>query len=467
MQLVLSSPLVAARLGWQVRRMEWSAQGGPRRAWMQAALPAALYPLGTDLCGGLLGGPLTVIDADGAPCWWGYVHAVALRADGLARLSLDGLVNRAAGLYWQPGGEQAQTAWAEDAESVRTWGRHEQLLEHAGGEVEALAARDALLACCAQPRWTATAAPAGEAVLEIEAHGWWETLDWTIYAPAGGRAEHVFSAGSGQPIGTQAANTGVAQSFRLAGESWPVGEVWLRAGKRGTPSDGLRLELCGDTGGVPGALLASSEICAQAVPYAAGWLRFGLASPTLAADTSYWLVLRRSGGLDALNYFLWQADEQQGYPDGECRLWDGQAWTVRQPPADLAFRVEGSQPAAEFIGALTTQNPYLSGVRFDDAVSQTVLRWRDGRGSCLEELRTVLAAGGLLAEVEVDRRLFIRVRPPEGAVEATMSGGGIVDRSGRAWPVSRPLAGRWVKAGEAAVWAETAVWEDGMLNVEG
>jgi len=335
MQMILTSPLVAARLDWQVGRMEWAALGGPRRAWMQAALPLELLPLGSGLCRGLLGGPLTVIDADGAPCWWGYAHAVTLRADGLAqRLSLDELVNRAAGLYRLPGGEQAQTAWAEDAESVRTWGRHEKLLRNTGGELETLAARDALLARCSQPRWTAAATPGGEAMLEIEARGWWETLDWTIFATEGGRAEHVFSAGSGQPVGAQAANTGAAQSFRLAGESWTAGEVWLRLGKRGSPGDGLRLELCSDADGVPGALLAASEVGAQAVPYAAGWLRFALASPTLAADTPYWLVVRRTGGLDALNFFLWQADEQQGYPDGECRLWDGQTWAVRQPPAD-------------------------------------------------------------------------------------------------------------------------------------
>lgn len=467
MQLVLSSPLVAARLDWQVRRMEWSVLGGPRRAWMQAALPPELQPLGTDLCHGLLGGPLTVIDADGAPCWWGYAHAVTLRADGLAqRLSLDRLVNRAAGLYALPGGEQAQTVWAEDAESVRTWGRHEKLLRFGGGELETLAARDALLARCSQPRWTAAAAPGGGAMLEIEARGWWETLDWTIYAPSGGRVEHVFSAGSGQPVGAQAANTGAAQSFRLAGESWPAGEVWLRLGKRGSPADGLRLELCGDAGGVPGALLAASEVDAQAVPYAAGWLRFGLASPTLAADTTYWLVLRRSGGLDALNYFLWQADEQQGYPGGECRLWDGQAWSMRQPPCDLAFRVDGSQTAADLISALAKQNPYLSGVRFEAAASGTVLRWRDGQHSCLEELQAVLAAGGLLAEVEPGGILAVHIRPPEGVVEAYLSGGGIADRGGRAWNVSRPLAGRWVRAGEAAVWAERVVWEEGRLNVE-
>jgi hypothetical protein len=468
METILSTPPVAARLPWRVTRLEWSAQGGPRRAWMQAALPPGLHPLGTDLCRGLLGGPLTVIDGDGAPCWWGYAHAVTQRAVGLAqRLSLDGLVNRAAGLYERPGGELAQTDWAEDAESVRTWGRHEKLLRQAGGADETLAARDALLARSSQPRWAAAAAPVGEATLEIEARGWWETLDWTNYAPSGGRVEHVFSAGGGQPVGAQAANSGVAQSFRLVGESWPVGEVWLRVGKRGSPADGLRLELCGDAGGVPGAPLASSEVGAEAVPFTTGWLRFALPGPTLATDAAYWLVLRRTGATDALNYFLWQADEQQGYPGGECRLWDGQAWSVRQPPCDLGFRVDGTQTMAELVAALAAQNPHLSGTRFENAASQTVLRWRDGWRSCLQELLAGLAAAGLLAEVEADRRLAVRTRPPESAAAAWFRGGEIVEFSGRAWNVSRPLAGRWVKAGEASVWVDKAVWEGGSLDVEG
>ena len=72
MELVLSSPQVAARLPWRVARLEWAAQGGPRRAWMQVELPPALRPLDADLCDRLLGKPLSVIDADGAPCGWGW-----------------------------------------------------------------------------------------------------------------------------------------------------------------------------------------------------------------------------------------------------------------------------------------------------------------------------------------------------------------------------------------------------------
>lgn len=128
--------------------------------------------------------------------------------------------------------------------------------------------------------------------------------------------------------------------------------------------------------------------------------------------------------------------------------------------------MEGLQPAAELISALAGQNPYLSGVRFEDGVSGTVLRWRDGQQSCLQELQALLASGGLLAEVEADRRLAVRVHPPESAVEAYLSGSEILDRGGQAWQVSRPLAGRWVRAGEAAVWAETVVWEGGRLNGE-
>lgn len=467
MEPILSTP-VTARLPWRVTRLEWAAQGGPRRAWMQADLPPALRPLDADLCDRMLGKPLSVLDADGAPCWWGYVHAVTLRTDGMAqRLSLDGLANRAAALYPTVDG-WTQTVWAQDDLSLERWGLRELLLRQSGGGLaEAEAARDALLAQSAQPRWTAAGTGGSDGTLTIEARGWWEQLDWSHYAPVGGRVEHALSGGVSQPVGAQAANTRAAQSFRLSGESWPVGEVWLRAGKRGNPSDLLRLELCADAGGAPGTVLASAEVNAAALPFTPGWVRFALAGPTLAADTPYWLVLSRAGGLDAANYFTAQLSEELSYPGGECRLWDGGTWSLRQPPADLGFRVEGAQSAGEWIAALAARHPDLNGVRLDVPLEQAVLRWRDGRSTLLAELQAALAACSCLAKVEADRVLRVRPVEPQGSAFATtLRGGEIVESSGRPWPPSKALAGRWVRAGAAAVWVEKLVWEEEGLRVE-
>jgi len=469
MQLVLSSPPVAARLPWRVTRLEWAAQGGPRRAWMSVELPPEISALDADLCDRLLGRPLSVIDADGAPCWWGYVHAVTLRAEGLTqRLSLGGLTNRVAALYPLPGGGWAQTAWAQDDLSLERWGLREVLLRAGGGLAEAEAARNALLAQSAQPHWTGVDGSGGpDGTLTLEARGWWEQLDWSHYAPEGGRVEHALSGGVSQPVGAVAANTKMAQSFRLSGESWPVGEIWLRVGKRGNPSDALRLELCAESGGAPGTVLASAEVSAAALPFTPGWVRFALSGPTLAANTPYWLVLSRSGGLDAANHFTAQLSEELSYPGGECRLWDGGTWSLRQPPADLGFRVEGSQTAGEWISALAGLHPYLNGLRLDVPLEQPVLRWRDGRSTLLAEMQTALAGVGCLAEVEANRVLRVRPLEPQGsAFAATLRGGEIVESSGRPWPPSKALAGRWLRAGAAAVWVEKLVWEEEGLRVE-
>ena len=71
------------------------------------------------------------------------------------------------------------------------------------------------------------------------------------------------------------------------------------------------------------------------------------------------------------------------------------------------------------------------------------------------------AAGQYSADVSARNRetgKFVRVTGDFG--------GEIVDGHGRPWQASRALAGRWVRAGDAAVWVERLAWENGVLRVE-
>ena len=410
-----------------------------------------------------MGCPLELWDSlRGLPAWWGEVCRLEMQNGRLRQsLSLDDLANRVAVSYLQTapgqsGGRPALTDWAEEPVSIGLYGVHERILALAEASQErAEALRDAVLAAQAQPQpqveWLGESKSAD---LQIRLIGAWlvEVLNQRYLALPAAREECKALGPGVQAVGAGSSSQKAAQSITPASSGWLAQEVWLQVRKQGNPADALKVELAADSGGAPGSVLGSGELAAADVPVDFRWVRVGLTAP-LTVSGPLWIVVSRTGGLSATNYYRLRVDETCSYAGGALWVWNGSSWANRSPAADLTFRlageVETSQQMLRLAGAAV---PPLTGAQlwgasgvFSDPYCQrsaygtrrtggTAGRW-GGRGT--------LAGGGHAATAG---RLWPAAfgRQPAPAVGC----GWVVYLldDGRPAAPSDPLAGQWAAA---------------------
>ena len=450
-------PRLAAPLAWQPTRLTWQTPGGPWRAEFEVA-GAYGEPVGA--LQALLGSPVTVT-AGGQPAWWGFVQSVQVqRGRAAIQYTLDGLANRVAVRYRRGGpggGDWQQTPWAAEAASQARFGVFERVVSLAEASPEQAAAeRDALLARLAWPCERASVAPestgAGWAV-RLQALGWWHSLGRVRYAPAVGLVEHSRPGGWLHPLGDAPAQTSLAQSF-TPGEMWEAGQAWLRVARSGSPADALRVELCADGGGVPGAALAAVELTGAALPGEPAWVACDfVVPPELRAGALYWLAARRTGALDAANFYRVSADPAAGFAGGAAKRFDGAAWTALG--GDLNFRVGGFEDTGLQIRRLAAAGvpggpgQCLTGC-FAPLTGVSRPLWRDGPPRPAQvELLDLLAAGDssgapLEAAISPGRALVVGRQPDPDPVGLMDLQGRALTPTGRPWPLGRQICGRWV-----------------------
>ncbi|MHB9031926.1 MAG: hypothetical protein ACYC6L_02650 [Anaerolineae bacterium] len=165
-------------------RYSWHSIGGPQDADIilegrdeQAAWEALE----------LLRCPIEIYNEQRVCAWWGYVHEVSVSVGAITMgVNLDGLANKVAVSYETDAGEQATTAWAQDADSVALYGTKELLLSaEIKGQTAAEALRTVYLAGAKTPVAQFNVSQ-GELVIKLHCLGWWQTLDWKYYAAATG-----------------------------------------------------------------------------------------------------------------------------------------------------------------------------------------------------------------------------------------------------------------------------------------
>jgi hypothetical protein len=211
----------------------------------------------------------------------------------------------------------------------------------------------------------------------------------------------------------------VAQSFQLTGgEAWVASTVAVKLAKHGDPGDAFLVDLCSDNAGVPGTILATDEIAGAAVAESRDWTTLTLDSEvSLALATTYWLRARRSGAIDADNYYEVSVDEDLGYASGSLLLYDGASWAARDPDADMAFRVEGVEETTTQIGRIVTDSgQFFRDTEIIDASGVRVSPYRDGDTTALYVLKQLLNDGTtsgrrLLAKVTRNRVLYVYEEP--------------------------------------------------------
>ncbi|MHB9032334.1 MAG: hypothetical protein ACYC6L_04715 [Anaerolineae bacterium] len=176
---------------WQLipERYSWHSIGGPQDADIalegrdERAVWEALE---------LLRCPVEIYNEYQVCVWWGYVHEVSVSVGAITMgVNLDGLANKVAVSYETDAGEQATTAWSQDADSVALYGTKELLLSaKVVGVTAAEALRSVYLGGAKTPMAQFEAATSDQVGARAKLHckGWWQTLDWKYYAAATGTA---------------------------------------------------------------------------------------------------------------------------------------------------------------------------------------------------------------------------------------------------------------------------------------
>jgi hypothetical protein len=329
--------------------------------------------------------------------------------------------------YVAPGsntvGTRATTPWVQNDDSVSTYGQKEIRGSLDGAtSAQAAAARDALLAQSRYP--IPDIRPRGdsnELTATLECAGWWDTNSWRYLTRSAGLESYTDGSGVNQAIGAAAANARVAQSFVLgSSEPWSAYSVKINLRTEGTPADNVIVEVCANNAGVPGSVLATATIAGSAVNSTSDWIEFVLdALEPLALATTYWIVVRRSGGVDAANHYVLQVAEAAGYAGGVLRLYNGATWGARTPDADAWFKVCGMQETTEQIRYVLAINPFLTAVRIETGSGVYSSQYADGDGLLCERVEALLKSGTtngrrLLATVTRERTVRVYEEPASG-----------------------------------------------------
>jgi len=258
----------------------------------------------------------------------------------------------------------------------------------------------------------------------------------------------------GASVTVTAVGMKVAQSLQLGStEGWNAYSIKLLAAKVGAPSDNLTVTLCADNAGVPGTVLATVSVAGSVLTTSSAWVTFALSSyVALALSTTYWLVAQRSGSNDPANYYTVGVDEALGYPRGALLLWDGSAWVMRSPDADMAFEIAGVEETTVQIARIETDEAqFCIGTTVDNLSGVYTSPYRDGDSTARTEIEALLLRGTtnarrLLAEITRDR--YVRVYEEPAPTDANIKL--FLDSDGKLTvPLTGPLTsdelpvGRW------------------------
>lgn len=412
-----SAPLVFPDVKLIPDTYSHAAQGGPDKARVSAfGQENAVWEMLE-----WLRAPVEFQDWRAERVWWGYLSGITVKIGAIELgLTLDAMSNRLAIAYTGQGGMQGRqtTAWAQDNQSVTAYGTKELLESLSNASLESAENfRDALLEELRYPVPKIEIRAAGQLSAVLDFRGWFDTLGWQYYAQPAGEVGNIEIGQGLQSFGNAAGSEKLAQSFQID-TAWSASMLAVNIKTEGAPADNVIAEICADSAGAPGSVLGTATIPAAGISMYVNWTWADLAAAvSLAAAATYWLVLRRSGSLDAVNFYKWNVNEELSYPDGVFRVYNGSSWIARTPDADANFQIAGVQETTAQIEAMATAaGQFLTGVRIEDASEVSSPQYRDGDTTAMTEIMALLKNGTsngrrLLAQVNADRVLRVYEEP--------------------------------------------------------
>lgn len=269
--------------------------------------------------------------------------------------------------------------------------------------------------------------------------------------------EDVDDDGSVDSITITPQGTKGAQSFATgASDTWSTLTVAVRAKKVGSPSDNLEIGLYSNSAGSPGTKLASGFIAGADLDDVVRW-RSAEVIYALAASTTYWVVVERSGSSDADDCYHVELDTEAG-ASGSYKYWDGSAWQSRGG-VDMPFDVVGGSTTTAMISEALGEAQFVGDVAIRNTSGITTALYQAEEQTIKQAVETWLEMGTLndrrlLAAVDRGRNVQIYEEPKSSELNYRKRADGSIttDKGVRVEP-QRFTAGVWL-VGEAL---ETAV----------
>jgi hypothetical protein len=159
------------------------------------------------------------------------------------------------------------------------------------------------------------------------------------------------SASTVSNLGETTTNAMQAQSF-TPGANIDVNEVRVSILKVGTPADNVSCDIYSDTGAnKPNASIQAADnvYAGGAISTSSSWLTFQFATPvSLTSGTKYWIVLQRSGAVDASNFYRWNISTASSYAGGGSNQFNSGTglWGTESSTSDYTFQILTETPSA-------------------------------------------------------------------------------------------------------------------------
>lgn len=247
----------------------------------------------------------------------------------------------------------------------------------------------------------------------------------------------------------------VAQSFTLpVNAPFTVAEIYVRVKRVGNPTDAIKVILRADSGGSPsGTDIELASIAGSNLGDTMTWVKFTLSNSTvLTYGATYWLLVARTSGYSATNYYVVELNEDASYAAGQVKLWNGSGWVSRAVAADMPFQIwSWRQTTDQIADILSNANQLFSDYEVRNASSIYKRQFRDQDQTAQDEIENLLnvgtANGRLLAKVTPERVAQVYVEPTADRDSDLMLNplGRLTDNAGQELEPGKLPVGQWIQ----------------------
>ncbi len=336
---------------------------------------------------------IELYDSAGQTVWQGVIWSVQLPwGRRIIGRSLELAANTVQVAYNKPEGGVGRTAWGVNAQHLARYGTKELVGNLTDStDAQALVYRDTLLkqrAIWPAPKTVSRESSSRNVTGKLICVGLYKTLDWRYYTnPEFGLSRFVDSNTSKVPDAVwvdhyegpayiedltiqfgDAAASSQAYFWLTCNSAEPVTltKVEFKLVKIGAPADTLFVDLVLDNAGVPGTVLQSTSVPAASLNTAHDWMAFQFKF-ILLPGIKYGFVLRRTGALDAVNFFRSASHSSLGYGNGVTRVYNAGVWTTAT--SDIFFKLDAKSKPIIDIGAVTARTRLAQKFTMDAATS--------------------------------------------------------------------------------------------------